>query len=177
MTEEMKASYKKSLDTMKSVSMVPYKIIPLVGEDGKYNQVLAWSDEERVYKDGSYEKLNLMELFLLDNQGKVTDFKQWKAIDSVNFGMPYGGKFFGREENENSGRPFVFSNRGETSILEKLVEDYNKMNSEGFRSAFAEEFTLNTYDGKTMKLKKSDLEMNKHGRIVSKRMSSSAKKG
>ena len=157
MTEEMKASYKKSLDTMKSVSMVPYKIIPLVGEDGKYNQVLAWSDEERVYKDGSYEKLNLMELFLLDNQGKVTDFKQWKAIDSVNFGMPYGGKFFGREENENSGRPFVFSNRGETSILEKLVEDYNKMNTEGFRSAFAEEFTLNTYDGKTMKLKKSDL--------------------
>ena len=96
MTEEMKGSYKKSLDTMKSVSMVPYKIIPLVGEDGKYNQVLAWSDEERVYKDGSYEKLNLMELFLLDNQGKVTDFKQWKAIDSVNFGMPYGGKFFGR---------------------------------------------------------------------------------
>ena len=157
MTEEMKGSYKKSLDTMKSVSMVPYKIIPLVGEDGKYNQVLAWSDEERVYKDGSYEKLNLMELFLLDNQGKVTDFKQWKAIDSVNFGMPYGGKFFGREKNENSGRPFVFSNRGETSILEKLVEDYNKMNTEGFKSAFAEEFTLNTYDGKTMKLKKSDL--------------------
>ena len=157
MTEEMKASYKKSLDTMKSVSMVPYKIIPLVGEDGKYKQVLAWSDEERVYKNGSYEKLNLMELFLLDDQGKVTDFKQWKAIDSVNFGMPYGGKFFGREKNENSGRPFVFSNRGETSILEKLVEDYNKMNSEGFKSAFAEEFTLNTYDGKTMKLKKSDL--------------------
>ncbi len=157
MTEEMKGSYKKSLDTMKSVSMVPYKIIPLVGEDGKYNQVLAWSDEERVYKDGSYEKLNLMELFLLDNQGKVTDFKQWKAIDSVNFGMPYGGKFFGREKNENSGRPFVFSNRGETSILEKLVEDYNKMNTEGFKSAFAEEFTLNTYDGKTLKLKKSDL--------------------
>ena len=157
MTEEMKGSYKKSLDTMKSVSMVPYKIIPLVGEDGKYKQVLAWSDEERVYKNGSYEKLNLMELFLLDDQGKVTDFKQWKAIDSVNFGMPYGGKFFGREKNENSGRPFVFSNRGETSILEKLVEDYNKMNSEGFKSAFAEEFTLNTYDGKTMKLKKSDL--------------------
>ena len=112
MTEKMKESYKKSLDTMKSISMVPYKVIPLVGEDGKYKQVLAWSDEERVYKDGSYEKLNLMELFLLDDQGKVKDFKQWKAIDSVNFGMSYGGKFFGREKNQNSGKPFVFSNRG-----------------------------------------------------------------
>ena len=157
MTEKMKKSYKKSLDTMKSISMVPYKVIPLVGEDGKYKQVLAWSDEERVYKDGSYEKLNLMELFLLDDQGKVRDFQQWKAIDSVNFGMPYGGKFFGREKSENSGRPFVFSNRGETSILEKLVEDYNKMDVEGFKDAFAEEFTLNTYDGKSMKLKNSDL--------------------
>ena len=48
MTEKMQESYKKSLDTMKSVSMIPYKVIPLVGEDGKYKQVLAWSDEERV---------------------------------------------------------------------------------------------------------------------------------
>ena len=157
MTEKMQESYKKSLDTMKSVSMIPYKVIPLVGEDGKYKQVLAWSDEERVYKDGSYEKLNLMELFLLDDNGKVKDFKQWKAIDSVNFGMPYGGKFFGRKKNQNLGRPFVFSNRGETSILEKLVEDYNKMNIKGFKNAFADEFTLNTYDGKTMKLKNADL--------------------
>ena len=31
-----------------------------------------------------------------------------EAIDSVNFGMPYGGKFL-EEKNENSGRPFVFS--------------------------------------------------------------------
>ena len=34
MTEKMKKSYKKSLDTMKSISMIPYKVIPLVGEDG-----------------------------------------------------------------------------------------------------------------------------------------------
>ena len=157
LTDRRKEWSKKYLESMESLSMVPYKIIPLVGEDGKYKQVIAWSDEERVYKNGSYEKLNLMELILLDDQGKVTDFKQWKAIDSVNFGMPYGGKFFGREKNENLGRPFVFSNRGETSILEKLVEDYNKMNVEGFKNAFAEEFTLYTYDGKTMKLKNSTL--------------------
>ena len=31
------------------------------------------------------------------------------------------------------------------------------MDVEGFKDAFAEEFTLNTYDGKSMKLKNSDL--------------------
>ena len=49
-----------------------------------------------------------MELFLLDDQGKVTDFKQWKAIDSVNFGMPYGGKFFGREKTKIRGGHLFF---------------------------------------------------------------------
>ena len=157
LTDRTREWSKNYLESMELLSMVPYKIIPLIGEDGKYKQVIAWSDEERVYKNGSYEKLNLMELFLLDDQGKVKDFKQWKAIDSVNFGMSYGGKFLGREKNENSGKPFVFSNRGETLILEKLVEDYNKMNIEGFKSAFADEFTLSTYDGKTMSLKNGDL--------------------
>ena len=157
LTDRTREWSKNYLESMELLSMVPYKIIPLIGEDGKYKQVIAWSDEERVYKNGSYEKLNLMELFLLDDQGKVKDFKQWKAIDSVNFGMSYGGKFLGREKNENSGKPFVFSNRGETLILEKLVEDYNKMNIEGFKSAFADEFTLSTYDGKTMNLKNGDL--------------------
>ena len=102
LTEKRKEWSKNYLESMESLSMVPYKIVPLVGEDGKYKQVLAWSDEERVYKNGSYEKLNLMEVFLLDDNGKVNGFRQWKAIDSVNFGMPYGGKFFGSEKSENS---------------------------------------------------------------------------
>ena len=148
LTERRKEWSKEYLESMESLSMVPYKIIPLVGEDGKYKQVIAWSDEERVYKNGSYEKLNLMELFLLDDKGKVNYFRQWRAIDSVNFGMPYGGKFFGREKNENSGRPFVFSNRGETSILEKLVEDYNKMDVEGCKTAFAEKVNVQYEDGR-----------------------------
>ena len=88
--------------------MIPYKVIPLVSEDGKIESVIAWSKEERIYKNGSYEKFDLMEVFGLDETGKVNLFKQWKAIDTVNFGMPYGGKFIGVGENEYSGRPLVF---------------------------------------------------------------------
>ena len=62
-----------------------------------------------------------MEQFVLDNAGKVKGFKQWVAIDSANYGFPYGGKFFGRKESEYTGRPFVFSNRNETKIIEQLV--------------------------------------------------------
>ena len=41
-----------------------------------------------------------MEQFVLDDKGKVRSFKQWKAIDSANFGKSYGGKFFGKEKNQ-----------------------------------------------------------------------------
>ena len=105
---------------MESLSMVPYKIIPLHQKDGDFKQVLAWSKEERIFKNGSYQKLDLMEQFVLDKAGKVKGFKQWVAIDSANYGFPYGGKFFGRKESEYTGRPFVFSNRNETKIIEDI---------------------------------------------------------
>ena len=125
--------------------MKPYKIIPLYIKDGDFKQVLTWSEEERIYKNGSYEKFDLMEQFVLDNNGKVKNFKQWKAIDSVNYGMSNGGKYFGKEKNDNTGRPFVFSNRNETKIIEAFVENYNNMNIKGMTKVMADEFTLNDY--------------------------------
>ena len=83
---------------MEKISMKPYKIIPLHIKDGDFKHVLTWSEEERIYKNGSYEKFDLMEQFVLDNNGKVKNFKQWKAIDSVNYGMSNGGKYFGKEK-------------------------------------------------------------------------------
>ena len=83
---------------IEKISMKPYKIIPLHIKDGDFKQVLTWSEEERIYKNGSYEKFDLMEQFVLDNNGKVKNFKQWKAIDSVNYGMSNGGKYFGKEK-------------------------------------------------------------------------------
>lgn len=157
LTERRKEWSKKYLESLDSLSMIPYKVIPLVSEDGKNREVIAWSKEERKYKNGSYEKFDLMEIFGLDETGKVNLFKQWKAIDTVNFGMPYGGKFIGVGENEYSGRPLVFSNRGEVEIIEELAVAYNAMDVESFSEYFAEEVEFKSYDGKTYNYKKSDL--------------------
>ena len=156
MNESRKENYSKWLNSMESITMKPYKIIPL--RNGDFKQVIAWSKEERISKNGSYEKLDLMESFVLGDDGKVESFKQWKAIDSVNFGMSYGGKFFGKEQNSNTGRPFVFSNRNETKIIENFVASYNKMDVDGMKNAFAEEFTFNDYRGQKVKYKKSELD-------------------
>ncbi len=156
--DKQRENFSKGMESMESITMIPYKVIPLHVKDGNFKQVLAWSKEERINKNGSYEKLDLMEQFVLDNNGKVKDFKQWKAIDSVNFGMSYGGKFFGNEKNENTGKPFVFSNRNETQIIENFVENYNNMDTEGMKEAMAEEFTLNDYRGQKTNYKKSDLD-------------------
>ena len=156
MNKKRKENYSKWLNSMESITMKPYKIIPL--RNGNFKQVIAWSKEERISKNGSYEKLDLMESFILDDNGKVESFKQWKAIDSVNFGMSYGGKFFGKEQNSNTGRPFVFSNRDETKIIEEFVNSYNKMDVDGMKNAFADEFTLNDYRGQKLIYKKSELD-------------------
>ena len=157
LTDRRKEWSKKYLGSLDSLSMVPYKIIPLISEDGKNREVIAWSKEERIYKNGSYEKFDLMEIFGLDETGKVNLFKQWKAIDTVNFGMPYGGKFIGVGENEYAGRPLVFSNRGEVEIIEELAVAYNAMDAESFSEYFAEEVEFKSYDGKTYNYKKSEL--------------------
>ena len=157
LTDKRKEWSKKYLGSLDSLSMVPYKVVPLISEDGKYSEVIAWSKEERFYKNGSYEKLDLMEVFGLDKSGKVNLFKQWKTIDTVNFGMPYGGKFIGVGDNEYSGRPLVFSNRGEVEMIEGLAEAYNAMEVESVMEYFAEEVEFKSYDGKTYNYKKSEL--------------------
>ena len=154
-SEDDKASTKKWLESMNSISMKPYKIIPL-SMNGEDQQVLAWSKEERDYKNGSYEKLDLMELFVINKEGKVKGFKQWKSIDSVNFGRATGGKFFGKKPGENSGRPFMFSNRNETEMLETMIGHYNKMEIKEVSSFFAEQITINDYEGNVIKISNKD---------------------
>jgi hypothetical protein len=145
------------LTSMNSITMKPYKIVPLSMNGSEGQQVLAWSKEERDYKNGSYERLDLMELFFLNKEGKVAGFKQWKAIDSTNFGRSYGGKFFGKKAGEYTGRPFQFSNRNETEMLETMVGHYNNMDIEAVSSYFADQVTINGYDGKQMKLSNKQL--------------------
>jgi hypothetical protein len=154
--ENGKTDTEKWLTSMNSISMKPYKVIPL-SMNGEDQQVLAWSKEERDYKNGSYEKLDLMELFVLNKQGKVKGFKQWKSIDSVNFGNSYGGKYFGKKPGEYTGRPFVFSNRNETEMLETMVDHYNKLNITAVRAFFADEVIINDYQGNVTKLSNKEL--------------------
>ncbi|MDA9888404.1 hypothetical protein N9D52_04450 [Flavobacteriaceae bacterium] len=145
------------LNSMESLSMEPYRIVPLHYQDSDFKVTLTWSKEERVYKNGSYEKLDLVESFLMDEDGKVKNFKQWVSIDSSNFGNRSGGKFIGDLNSEVSGRPFVFSNRNETAILEKLFENYNKMDAEACRVPFADIIEINDFDGNKKEIKNEDL--------------------
>jgi len=145
------------LESMDSISMKPYVIIPVKLQGDPDTKVLAWSKEERHYKNGSYEKLDLMEFFNFNQEGKVDAFRQWKSIDSSNFGKSYGGKFIGKDNNEYSGRPLVFSDRNEVAIIEKLVKDYNDMNADEFAKPFADVSVLNDYKGNATKMNKKDM--------------------
>lgn len=155
--ENGRATTDQWLQSMESIQMTPYKIVPLSLEDGSYRHILAWSKEERVYKNGSYEKLDLMEQFRLDDEGKVDGFRQWVAMDSVNFGRRYGGKYLGKKQGEYSGRPFMFSNRNETQTMEDFADAYNRMDVEGIRDVFGEEFTANDYEGNKITLKNNEM--------------------
>ena len=53
LTEKRKEWSKKYLSSLDSLSMVPYKVVPLISENGKHREVIAWSKEERIYKNGS----------------------------------------------------------------------------------------------------------------------------
>ena len=137
------------LGSMETISMDPYMIIPVKMKDSENTMVLAWSTEDRNFKDGSIENLNLMEIFTVDKDNKVMAFGQWSnRLKSSNFGLNYGGKFIGDGESEWSGRPLVFSNRGEVEAIEKLVADYNNKDASGCSEAFAEEDYANIFTKK-----------------------------
>ena len=145
----------KWLGSMETISMNPYMIIPVKMEGSENTMVLAWSTEDRNFKDGSIENLNLMEIFTVDKENKVTAFAQWsRRMESSNFGLNYGGKFIGDGKSEWSGRPLVFSNRGEVETIEKLVADYNNKDAAACSEAFAEGAEFLDSEGNKMILTK-----------------------
>ena len=141
------------LGSMETITMDPFMIIPVKMKDSENTMVLAWSTEDRNFKDGSVENLNLMEIFTVDKDHKVTAFAQWsKRMETSNFGLNYGGKFIGDGTSEWSGRPLVFSNRGEVEVIEKLVADYNNKDAAACSEAFAEGAEFLDSEGNTMVL-------------------------
>ena len=143
------------LGSMETITMDPYMIIPVKMEGSENTMVLTWSTEDRDFKDGSKEDLDLMEIYTVDKDNKVTAFSQWvQRLETSNFGLNYGGKFIGDGKSEWSGRPLVFSNRGEVEAIEKLVAAYNNKDAAACSEVFAEGAEFLDSEGNKMILTK-----------------------
>jgi len=133
------------------LKMTPWVMIPvkIMGDDR--TQVLTWSVEEREWGNGSKQKQNLMEVFVVNKKGEISGFNQWRRNYPTNeFGLAAGGKFFGKSQNDYSGRKLVFSNRGETEKMEQLIAAYNAMDSATCQSFFAKDAIIETANGATI---------------------------
>ena len=118
-------------ESMENLKQRPWAVIPVRLQGDDKDLVLVWSTESREWKNGSKQTLDLFEVFAVNAEGKIGGFSQWSSERRDNeFSESSGGKFFGRGESKYSGRPFVFSNRGEVEILEKFFADYNNMDGE-----------------------------------------------
>ena len=130
------------------VTNTPEVILPVRLQGSDDALVLSWSTEDRLWNNGSTEKMSLMEVYSFNKDKKISDFSQWYRIDRNNeFGRRVGGKFYGETETEYTGRPLVFSNRGEVEVIEQLMQDYNNMNAEGFFGVFAEGAVIEGFEG------------------------------
>ena len=135
----------------KRLNMQPWVMFPVRIKGDDRIQVLSWSVEEREWENGSTQKQNLMEIFVFNKEGKIDNFVQWRRNYPTNeFGLAAGGKFFGRKDNEYSGRKLVFSNRGETEIIEKFVAAYNQMDIATCRTFFAKDFIVEQASGENV---------------------------
>lgn len=150
-------SIKRTLDNYANVAWEPFVIIPVRVKGKENTQVLVWSNESREWKNGSKQKLGLVEVFDFTPERKVNWVGQWRWDNPENeFGLPYGGKFFGKSDNDYRGRPLVFSNRGETQAIEDMVVAYNKMDAETVKTFFADQFTVQQADGKKLDMTPDD---------------------
>jgi len=161
-TEEMQKTggdfNRKWHSSMNSLNDVPISILPIKVQGSTDEIVLLQSVEDRVANDGSKQKMNLFELFTVNKAGKVSNFQQYSTIPSTNeFGKTSGGKWITTNPaDENNGRSFQFSNRGEIAAIEKWVKAYNAMDVAGVSEVVADEINMVDFDGKKSVLKKGD---------------------
>jgi len=157
-TNEQKEFQKKWFNSLTKVEEKPYLVLPLRLEGAKEDIVVVVAEENREFKNGSKEKVYVVEFNKLNQDGQLVEFTQFQAIPKDNeFGKTSGGKFIGKTPNENSGKPLVFSNRGELAIIEKMAADYNKLDANAFASAFAEKLNFSSGSGKKMVLTHKDI--------------------
>lgn len=138
---------------MKKVTNKPWAMIPVQVKGSDDVHMLVWSNETREWNNGSKQTLYLMEVFSFDKDKKINGFAQWRNFDPKNeFGLTSGGKFYGKKENEYTGKKLVFSNRGEVEAIESLIENYNKMDGKACQDFFAENAVFDSYDGQRVEM-------------------------
>jgi len=149
-------NHKKSMATLKSVTNKPMAMLPVKIQGSNNEIVLVQSTEERIFKNGSKQNLNLFELFYIDNAGKISNLQQYANIPATNeYGKTSGGKYIASKPGSASdGSSLQFSNRGEVAAMENLAKAYNAMDVQGFASLIADEVTIEGFDGSKIKLTK-----------------------
>ena len=152
-------SHKKAVATLKSVSNKPMAIVPIKVEGSNREIVMVQSTEDRVFKNGSKQNLNLLEMFFIDKAGKIENVVQYSSIPANNeFGKTSGGKYIAEKPgSEGDGRSFQFSNRGEVAAIENFVKAYNAMDAQGVAAILADVVTIYGFDGSVSKLTKENI--------------------
>jgi hypothetical protein len=145
-------------NTMKSLNEVPHAAFPIKVQGGKNETVVVMADEDRIYKNGSTQKLSVIELFEVTPEGKIASFDQFTQIPATNeFGQATGGKYYAPKNPKMDGTSFQFSNRGEITTMEKFMSAYNKMDVATCASLMADSVKIHDFDGNIMYLTKAML--------------------
>jgi hypothetical protein len=149
-------NHKKSMATLKSVTNKPMAMLPIKIQGSSDEIVMVQSTEERVFKNGSKQNLNLFELFYFDKAGKISNMQQYVNIPATNeYGKTSGGKYIASKPgSESDGSSLQFSNRGEVAAIENFAKAYNAMNVKGVAAIMADEMTIEGIDGTKSKLTK-----------------------
>jgi hypothetical protein len=157
MVKKNAESHKKSMETLKSVTNKPMAIVPLKAEGQANEVVLLQSSEERIYKNGSKQNLNLFELFQIDKSGKIAEFTQYYSIPANSeYGKTYGGKLISYAPGSDpKGRSVQFTNRGEIEAIENFAKAYNAMDVKGVEALIADEVSIEDFDGNKTKFTKN----------------------
>ncbi len=143
---------------MKTLNEVPHVIFPVKVQGTKNESVVVYADEDRVYKNGSTQKLSVIEFFEVTPEGKIASFNQFTQIPATNeFGQTTGGKVFAPGNKKLDGTTFQFSNRGEIATMEKFMQAYNEMDAATCASLIADSVKMHDFDGNVFFLTKAML--------------------
>ena len=148
--------HKKSMETLTSVTNKPMAILPVKVQGSSDEVVMVQSTEERSFKNGSKQNLNLFELFYIDKAGKISNMQQYVNIPATNeFGKTSGGKYISSKPgSEANGSSLQFSNRGEVAAIENLAKAWNAMDVKACADIIADDVSIEAYDGTKSKLTK-----------------------